>query len=129
MYNYNIKKYCFPHIFTCIAGHCSINDLGSVVEGSPQCRLSERAAVITNGMICYTGTATGSLAYYLCDHGYELEAVKGRPENPRNCLSSEQWSGIQLECVKESTPAINSGIHTIFYSFMNEYNNYGISMV
>ena len=97
------------------------------MEGPPQCRLNERAAVISNGVVCYTGTATGSLAYYLCEHGYELEAVKERPkENPRECLSSGQWSGVQPECVKESRPAVNSGtyVYTKCYCFMNEYGIY-----
>ena len=48
-----------------------------------------------NGVVCYTGTATGSLAYYICDDGYELNDLA---MNPRECNQGGQWSGTQLEC-------------------------------
>jgi len=54
-----------------------------------------------NGVVCYTGTATGSLAYYICDDGYELSALA---MNPRECnqLQGGQWSGTQPECIPPS---------------------------
>ena len=82
--------------------HCSASDLGSVLEGPPQCRLNEIAAVISNGVVCYTGTATGSLAYYLCDHGYELEAVDRKEsitDQYRMCQDDHQWSLPDIKCI------------------------------
>ena len=84
------------------AGYCQASDLGFPLElDHDRCRLSERAASIMNGVVCYTGTATGSLAYYICDDGYELNDLRGTFVNPRECLQNGRWSKPDPECTNE----------------------------
>ena len=95
---YHIHKH-YGNDYVLTAGHCQSGDLGTLVElGHDQCRLSEGAASITNGVVCYTGTATGSLAYYICDDGYELNDLREGVMNPRECNQDGQWSGTEPEC-------------------------------
>jgi len=89
-------------------GYCKARDLGSL-SGTEQdkCRWSEGVAIIKNGVVCYTGTATGSLAYYFCDEGYELNVLRGaivNPRvNPRVCQQNGQWSIPGPECTNNMT--------------------------
>ena len=84
----------FPHIVI----QCDARELGEAVErNQTDCPVGHRAASTKNGVICYTGTVIGSLAYTICNKGYKdgtanFSTVK--------CLEDGHWSLTQqhLEC-------------------------------
>ena len=87
--------------------------------------LSERAVSITNGVVCYTGTGTGSLAYYICDNGYELSALA---MDPRECNQGGQWSGTQPHCTSKEGELVwyiysNRNVLVVFY-YQSSHRNH-----
>ena len=77
-------------------------------RNTSHCLVSETETSITHGMICYNGTTPGSVAYTVCDDGYQLEEEKVRAT--RKCLENGEWNGMQPQCSMSSTDrgAINT---------------------
>ena len=70
-----------------------------------ECRKNERAALIPDGVVCYSGTATGSLAYTACDKGYQLDSSPEGVTTPRECSQNGNWSGSQPRCTASPVEA------------------------
>ena len=68
-------------------------------RNTSHCLVSETETSITHGMICYNGTTPGSVAYTMCDDGYDEEKV----EATRKCLENGEWNGTQPQCSISST--------------------------
>ena len=64
--------------------------------------MKETETNISHGIVCYTGTSPGSLAYTLCDEGYHLDEdnIIGKT---RRCLDKGEWNGTQPKCITSST--------------------------
>ena len=71
-----------------------------------------------NGVVCYTGTGTGSLAYYICDDGYELSALA---MNPRECNQGGQWSRTQPECTSKEGELMCYSTRKVYYIGITYY--------
>ena len=101
------SKHLFFIQYTCVyyvtGGQCQARDLGTTtVVNNAECRTREGTVSISNGIICYTGTTYGSLAYTVCDEGYELSSASGKIVNLRECLQNGQWSEIHVICINST---------------------------
>ena len=56
------------------------------------------SVLLENGVICYNGTSTGSLATYHCNSGYQLKDGDGM----RRCQSDSNWDGQMATCYQGS---------------------------
>ena len=74
-------------------------------ESQLQCLMKETETNIIHGVVCYTGTTPGSMAYTLCDEGYHLD--EENIGKTRLCLYKGEWDGTQPLCYSGST---NTGI-------------------
>ena len=64
--------------------------------------MNKRAALIPDGVVWDSGTSTGSLAYTVCDKGYQLNNSLNDVTNPRECSENGNWSGSQPQCTISS---------------------------
>ena len=70
-------------------------------ESQLQCLMKEIETNISHGVICYTGTTPGSMAYTLCDEGYHLD--DDNVGKTMTCLDKGEWNGTQPQCYSAST--------------------------
>ena len=62
---------------------------------------------ISHGVVCYSGTTPGSMAYTLCDEGYYFNDEK--MGKPAECLENGQWNGTQPQCTRHNTSSTGKG--------------------
>ena len=77
---------------------CTVDDLG-IVDTTPdeRCTGLQNSANFAGGVVCYSDTALGSVAVYICNSTHHLEGTKFR-----ECHSSTnrgKWSGSVPQCV------------------------------
>ena len=54
------------------------------------------SSFITDGVVCYNGTAVGSRAIYICNSGYKLMEVD---KATRVCQSDGSWNSSIPQCI------------------------------
>jgi len=91
---------------------CAESDLTNQ-SGTPNPkRCTDRELVnsssITDGVVCYNGTTTGSRAVYICNDGFVL---KEGNEAIRICQSDGSWNGSIPQCFPEELGILTKIIH------------------
>ena len=77
---------------------CTVEDLG-IVDTTPDegCAALQNSAHFTGGVVCYSDTALGSIAVYMCNSTHRLEGTKFRVY--QSSENSGNWSGSVPQCV------------------------------
>ncbi len=68
---------------------CNLEDLGNSTFLNGQGKVN-----VANGLICYSGVSSGSIATLQCNDGYRALSILNR-----TCMFDGQWSEGALECV------------------------------
>ena len=100
---------------------CDPAFLGNVTQATQSasiCGDSHTFLSIHNGFVCYSGTSTGSNAFYYCfDCGYNA-LNKSAGLFIRTCKSNGKWDGAIPDCVCSKCM-----IHVHCYSFFATYTS------
>ena len=94
------------YVYTCIFHlDCTVTDLGITTQDEtvdPRCTVEEflSSSAISNGVVCYNGTAEGSRTFYICNDNYTL--MEG-DEVTRVCQGDGNWNGSTPQCIREGS--------------------------
>ena len=102
LFIFNTKYYmqdaCCHFLTLLILSGCTVEDLGTVdTTPDERCTGLQYSAQFPGGVVCYSDTALGSVAVYICNSTHRLDGTKFR-----ECQSSQNsgnWSGSIPQCV------------------------------